>query len=493
LIFVWRTVADLYKPNDDAHGLRMALNDDFIVAAFNHENKYYIRFLSTNKDIECIIPYKDPELYVYSLCVLKKKKKSKIFSFIQISENGISSDAILSRVTFTFENCNSSRPVTTFDNTVWKTGHKESMILEVDPQEKYAYIFADSFMLSYDLSTNKIQDNRTFYSFNKIVIPAAVDLTNEWAFMIGYTPSRRSEFGYPHFYVVDLLSKTLLECNHSNEKFLSFISTQNIYSQDHGISISIDHSGNLLAMGVSVVNQVYIFETSRVKNCSFKSIGNIQPASHLNTIGIGFGRSVAWLGDQRTLAVLVHNSKNLVQPESEIHVFKTSSKNNQSERVPPEFIFPNNQQMLPKNWTRKSFLFILAYSYNLLILCDNHRYLYIPYADAGNCPVLSDERYSRLFVHEKIFDYFVFSLALKVLLFWNRNHASVDRIKTHPILVLVQCVHQERKIREIIRLLNVNLAIQNRFVHWALPAMFLMMNLCYTSRTIKHLSTQKRQ
>ena len=242
--FQWQTIAVLYKPNDDAHGLRMALNDDFVVAAFNHENKYYIRFLSTHKDTECIIPYKEPELYVYSLCVLKKKKKSKKFSFVQISENAISNDAIISRVTFTLKDCNSSSPVTTFDNTVWKTGHKESMILEVDPQEKYAYVFADSFILSYDLSTNTIQDNRTFYAFNKTVIPTAVDLTNEWAFMIGYTPSTRSEFGYPHFYIIDLLSKNLLECNNSDEKFLSFISTQNIYSQDHGISISIDPSGN---------------------------------------------------------------------------------------------------------------------------------------------------------------------------------------------------------------------------------------------------------
>jgi hypothetical protein len=292
--------------------------------------------------------------------------------------------------------------MTTFDNTVWKTGHKESMILEVDPQEKYAYVFADSFILSYDLSTNTIQDNRTFYSFNKTVIPTAVDLTNEWAFMIGYTPSTRSEFGYPHFYIIDLLSKNLLECNHSNEKFLSFISTQNIYSQDHGISISIDHSMNLLAIGVPIVNQVYIFETSQIQNCSFESIRTVQPASHLNTIGIGFGRSVAWLDDYGTLAVLVHNLKNQVQPESEIHVFKTGSKYNQIQHAPPDFVFPNNQQMLPKNWTRKSFLFILAYSNNLLILCDNHRYLYIRHADAGSRSVLLDERYVQYFLNRLI-------------------------------------------------------------------------------------------
>ena len=398
LAFTWRVPAVSYKPNDDAHGVRMSFNNDFTVTAFNDEYKYHIRFLSANQDLQCIIPYQNCDLYVYSLSVMPMEKNHKTFSFVQISENQTSNYAILSLVTFTLAHCNSSSPLTVSDKIVWKNGHQESMMLKVDPQEKYAYVFADSFILSYDLSTQEIQqENITFYGASKTIIITAFDLTNEWAFMIGYTPSTRVDFSYSHFYTVNLLSRKLSQCDDSNVTFLSHISAQSIYRRDQSASVSINPSGNLLAVGVSIINQVQIFETSRIIQCSFKSIGNIRPASHLNTVGIGFGRSVAWLSDQGPLAVLVYNPKNQMVPESEIHVFKMKSQNNEILHAPPDFIFPNNQQTLPKNWKRKSFLLILARSNNLLILADSHRYLYIPSADPGSRSVLSNEGYVECF------------------------------------------------------------------------------------------------
>jgi hypothetical protein len=393
LTFHWRTVAVSYKSNDDAHGVRMSFNDHFVVAAFNHENKYYIRFLSTNKDIECVIPYEKPELYVYSLSVLKMKKESEIFSFVQISENETSNDVILSLVSFEITNCNNASPPLTSDKTVWKKGHQESMMLKIDPQEKYAYVFADSFMLSYKLSTKDDQMNDSVYEFNQTIIPTAVDLTNEWAFLIGYTPSIRGDFSRPYLYIIELSSKTWLICTDSKEAFFPLVSAQNIYSRDHGVSISISPTGKFIAIGVSAVNRVQIFETSQMKNCTLKPIGNIQAAPLSDTIGIGFGHSVAWLDNQGPLAVLVYNPKTQLRPESEIHVFRTITQNNEIQHVAPDFVFPNNQQTLPKNWTSKSFLRIIAHAKNLLILCDNHKYLYIRVADAGSRSILNDERY----------------------------------------------------------------------------------------------------
>ncbi len=179
LTFIWQTVAVSYKPNDDAHGLRVSFNDDFIVAAFNHENNYYIRFLSTNKDIECVIPYTKPELYVYSLSVLTMKKKSETCSFVQISENETSTNAIFSLVSFNFTNCYNSSPPTTFDEVVWTNGHQEYMMLKVDPQEKYAYVFAVAFMLSYNLLTKEVQRADSFYDLYQNVIPSALNLTTK--------------------------------------------------------------------------------------------------------------------------------------------------------------------------------------------------------------------------------------------------------------------------------------------------------------------------
>ncbi|CAF3816648.1 unnamed protein product [Adineta steineri] len=322
------------------------------------------------------------------------KKESETFSFVQISENETSNDVILSLVSFKLTNCNNSTPPIAYDKTVWKNGHQESMLLKIDPQEKYAYVFADSFMLSYDLSTKNV----AIYEFNQNIIPIAFDLTNEWAFLIGYTPSIRGDFGHPYLYVINLLSKTWSTCNDSNETFLPLMSTQNIYSRDHGVSISINPSGKFIAIGISAINRVQIFETSHIRNCSFKSIDNIQSVHFLDMMGIGFGQSVAWLDNQGLLAVLVYNPKHQLQPESEIHVFQTLTQNNEMQHVLPNFIFPNNQQTLPKNWTSKSFLLILARSNNLLILCDRHKYLYIPLTNAGSRPILYDERPKIAFV-----------------------------------------------------------------------------------------------
>ncbi|CAF4385587.1 unnamed protein product, partial [Adineta steineri] len=87
---------------------------------------------------------------------------------------------------------NNRKPQPVFHHTtVWNEDHQEHMFLKVDPQEKFAYVFADSFILSYDLFTDQInQINKT----NSIVFgnsygsfaPYAFDLKNDWAAVAGF-------------------------------------------------------------------------------------------------------------------------------------------------------------------------------------------------------------------------------------------------------------------------------------------------------------------
>ncbi|CAF3838231.1 unnamed protein product [Rotaria sp. Silwood1] len=282
------------------------------------------------------------------------------------------------------------------DETIWTNGHQESILLKIDPQEKYAYVFADSFVLSYDLSTNKVVQtfNNTFFDDNtEKFIPTAVDLTNEWAVVTGYSPSQGFGVDLGKTYPVRLRPEMLSICPISNvsSRFGSLFrllkSKQIIYNRDHGVSVSIDPSGRLLALGNAALNTMAVFKMSDITNClpGNVSASEISPRSSTSMHEMGFGRSVAWLDDQGTLAVLVYKSKNQTWSESEIHVFKNVSTYSNIDGDQPDFILPNNQQTflpLPKT----SFLLILAHSKNLLIFRDDRKYLYIPSTDAGSLP-----------------------------------------------------------------------------------------------------------
>ncbi|CAF1108877.1 unnamed protein product [Rotaria sordida] len=152
---------------------------------------------------------------------------------------------------------------------------------------------------------------------------------------------------------------------------------------------------------------------SDITNClrGNVSASEISPRSSTSMHEMGFGRSVAWLDDQGTLAVLVYKSKNQTWSESEIHVFKNVSTYSNIDGDQPDFILPNNQQTflpLPKT----SFLLILAHSKNLLIFRDDRKYLYIPFTDAGSLPTLIEKNCEACVLKPKPFGAVFFTVKL---------------------------------------------------------------------------------
>ena len=102
---------------------------------------------------------------------------------------------------------------------VWTRGQQESILLKVDPQEEYAYVFADSFVLSYNLLTKKVVElfNNTFFDQDEeTFIPKAVDLTNNWAVVTGYSSYRQFDCDVWKIYPVQLRPKMLSVCPVSN-------------------------------------------------------------------------------------------------------------------------------------------------------------------------------------------------------------------------------------------------------------------------------------
>ncbi|CAF5014408.1 unnamed protein product [Rotaria sp. Silwood1] len=350
--------------------------------------------------MECEIRYRYHDLNVYSLSALTMKPESDIFSFVQISENTSSNHVILSVVTSNITSCKRKNELTMLNQIVWTHDRQESILLKIDPQEEYAYVFASSFVLSYNLFTKKVVQsfNNTFFDENvETFIPKAVDLTNELAIVIGYSSYQRFDIDLWKIYAIQLRPKMASLCPISNASdIIDRIirmgkSEQTSKNRNYGMSVSINPSGRFTAFGSTLLNLVRIYEISDNKNCARGNVrfGTIRPSIGSNMEDMGFGRSVAWLDDKGTLAVLVYKSRNQTWSESEIYVFKNISTNTNIVDAQPTFILPNNQQTFAP-LRKASFLSILAHANNLLILRNDHKYLYVPATEAGNLPTLID-------------------------------------------------------------------------------------------------------
>ncbi|CAF3679063.1 unnamed protein product [Rotaria socialis] len=186
---------------------------------------------------------------------------------------------------------------------------QEHILIKVDIQEKYAYGFADSFILSYTLLANELyQNNKTNVVHcdgdNGPFIPHAADLNN-------------------------------------------ILNSENIgYNHESIMSTSIDHFGMMAEVGQAQLDTVtitFINDSNTPTNISemYQIVEDVKL--------IDFGRSVAWLDDKGTLAVLIAKS--------------------------------GNRSGL---WGR-SYLFILVHARNLLILRDDGKLIHIPSTDPGFC------------------------------------------------------------------------------------------------------------
>jgi len=72
---------------------------------------------------------------------------------------------------------------------IWSGIHQQYMLLKVALSQKYAYVFADSFVLSFNIPDNLIIELRnlsTLWSFPITAVPHALDLTDKWAILVSF-------------------------------------------------------------------------------------------------------------------------------------------------------------------------------------------------------------------------------------------------------------------------------------------------------------------
>ena len=399
LTFQWWIIAERMEFNEDTRNLVWSVTADFVIYAWNRHNIYWIYFPPGSQTYK--MPYPHSELNVYSLRGLTGKANNSTFTFVQIAQNTTSDDIVLSRVTFNFTHLQLTHVFPSKSlmkpeiHELWKqnTDYQEYMFLKVDPQEKYVYLLADSFIFSYDLSTNIYRfqpTNGTFYGKSaKKFIPYAFGVTDTRAIIVAFVIFAK-HIGFHMLFFVELSTLTMCYSGQRLKGVFSELSNAAEDNSHYTIPVSISHAGTLIAIGYVPDEQVTIYEIYEKESC-----GNSGSVSRkLNASGISSGISLTWLDDQGTLAILAKNSNFNVSSKFELRVYKNILNTSGIDYGKPDFILPNNQQNFdlsyifddPANHVLESdlsSLHILGQYGSLSIFRNNDIGLYIASVNAG--------------------------------------------------------------------------------------------------------------
>ncbi len=273
------------------------------------------------------------------------------------------------------------------------------MLLKVTPSQKYAYVFADSFALSFDIINNRIIELRnisTLWYFPSTVIPHAFDLTDKWAIVATFALVPNN----PKIAIIAVFLCGLqpLRCYQYVIPFDNYTQSADLaitYNRDNDISISVSETRQMAIVGFAQCNTVSLFTINATNtNTSQWKINQIR-IDIGPQINSGFGRSVAWINDTTVaIAILTINDRSWSLSEVWIYPIDEPFKT-------PLVIFPNNQQILALS-PLPHFLQILSWSGHLYILTDIFRVLLIPSREPGYHSVWYNSGENLVFIFDSL-------------------------------------------------------------------------------------------
>lgn len=265
------------------------------------------------------------------------------------------------------------------------------MLLKVTPSQKLAYVIADSFVFSFDITNNSVVEkiNMTIFSVEGFLLPRAFDITDEFGIVVGFQLFSGT-FDLALFVAVFLTLDPLKASQMVYLDEYTELNTASVlaYNRWNDMSVVIHSLHQIVAVGVPLLDTVFLFNINQSSyENELNELYKITPSQGK----IGFGRSLAWIEDKQ-LAVTVFHVPDRPWSKSEMWLFDIDTD---LER--PRFIFPNHQQtinMVPM----ALFLHILFGSNNLFILTDPLKLLIIPLSPAGFYSSWNDDEESSLIV-----------------------------------------------------------------------------------------------
>jgi len=387
LLFITQaSVLSCYEIYDDsARGLRVASNNQVTVYARNVETTILVYFDFNGYPINCV-DYPD-NFFVYSLDVIKNQVETEPpdnFTFVCVWGMSNNATIVLSvvKVNVDSNGCTSDG----VDTSIWNGTEQAYINVKVDPRGQYAYVFADSFSLSFDILQNKIVECVPTDSLFQVwpYLPRAFDLTDKWAVVAGLVQTQTTLI--PTIYLMQLQPLSFL----NDIWYPDWIDIlydglyTNTYARANDMTVSLSPTKDRALIGIPMYNSVFIATINYNSSYPNNSNINIINEAILPISDIGFGRSVAWI-DNKTIIVTVLTLLDRFWSQSELWIFnidETSGK--------PLFVFPNNQQTL-KLKRRPLFLQIVSTPKALYIVTDQTKLIVYPVSPAGFVTDWSDD------------------------------------------------------------------------------------------------------
>ena len=327
----------------DVYGIKIAMNDRFMVSVDNLFSLWYIEILTKNDDLSCTANLTLTTCdFVYSVLTPLTNNRSFVYNCIDVQGNNVI--GVVGHVNM----CN-FRLID--EQIISNYSAQDNFVIDIDARGTGVYGFADDFVFFYGLPPIA---QLTVWPNALGISPRSMDIgsNNDYAVVVGYcqiTVLKAAECGSVlqlnrslscPYRIDDFSMSDALNYPWTDPRATHFITQSRLYTPSSVMSVSVAGHSQLVLIGVQSLNTVLLYSL----NDTHHPIGTRQ-----NGIGfMGYGKSVAWLDDYGNKAVILANThlySTYQWMSSSIHVYDIQS-GGFSDQTPPVLVYPNSQQIL---------------------------------------------------------------------------------------------------------------------------------------------------
>ncbi|CAM4808563.1 unnamed protein product [Rotaria magnacalcarata] len=353
-LFIVTSVAS-FSPDEssyEAYGLKIAGNDILLVESLPSQGAFSLRLAPFNKSLTCIISYNTPDQYIYTAAVARLMQNNDTIRFVFIGINKITNAPFIGSLNYAWINVTSyaaaanSAQRNNISCNAWNTnnyeihsfnqflydendtnGNLDFFVLDVEPLGQYAYAFAQSFLLLYNLETNNVSIQLDLF----VVVLGYVGNASTNYTPCAYLLSRSGS----NWNVTDTWTYTPPTSTSWQASLTNW--DADTYSAKYDMSVCFNDVKSQVLLGIQVTNSFLLLD---IDQASKTFVLPFQLLS--NGKAIGMGKALGWLNSD--IAVILVNTYSLSYVWSASQIFTYNMSVNNSTVI--KSILPNSQQTL---------------------------------------------------------------------------------------------------------------------------------------------------